>query len=418
MRNKLLLLMFLALLLPYTYGGCSGGGGGSDSDSTSSTPDIATRESSMEFGNAVIDNFADRTLTITNTGQGLLAIGQIAQANPLAPPFEIITDNCSGRTGRHNDSCTLKIRFSPSSQAAYSDSFDIPSNDPDEKSITVNVFGDGKALNVAINQVITEDCPDQIRLIATVTDKDGDAVTGLTIDEFTLFENDIEQTITDVRQVLPPLSIVLALDSSYSVSFGDGWVAQIQTAAKGFVDQMDDSDEASIIKFGEDIEVETDFTTDKDDLKAAIDKPYNITKIDTLLYDAVWLAVNNVAAQMNERKAVLIISDGRDWGPSEKTLTEVIDRALEKGIPVFTIGMGEVNSEVLQQLADETGGQYYFAPQASDLEAIYLQIANTLSNQYVIEYDSSSSGSGIIILDLEVDHNGDQGEDSKESQGC
>ena len=77
-----------------------------------------------------------------------------------------------------------------------------------------------------------------------------------------------------------------------------------------------------------------------------------------------------------------------------------------------------MNSEVLQQLADETGGQYYFAPQASDLEAIYLQIANTLSNQYVIEYDSSSSGSGIIILDLEVDHNGDQGEDSKESQGC
>jgi VWFA-related protein len=413
MRSKLLLLMFLALLLPYTYGGCSGGSG-----SSSSTPDIETSESSMEFGNAVIDNFADRTLTITNTGQGLLSIGQIAQANPLAPPFEIVVDNCSGRTGRHNDSCTLKIRFSPSSQAAYSDSFDIPSNDLDEKSITVNVFGDGKALKVAINQVITDDCPDQIRLIATVTDKDGDAVTGLTADKFYLFENDIEQMITDVRQVQPPLSIVLALDSSYSVYIG-GWIPQTKTAAKGFVDQMNASDEASVIKFGEDIEEETvGFISDKDLLKAAIEEPYDITKIDTLLYDTVWLAVDNVAAQTNERKAVLIISDGRDFGPSAKTLTDVIDRALEKGIPVFTIGMGEVNSDILQQLADETGGQYYFAPQSSDLEAIYIQIANALSNQYVIEYDSSSSGSGIIILDLEVEVSGQQGEDSKESQGC
>jgi hypothetical protein len=131
------------------------------------------------------------------------------------------------------------------------------------------------------------------------------------------------------------------------------------------------------------------------------------------------MAVDNVAAQMNERKAVIIISDGFDFGPSAKTLTEAIDRALEKGIPVFTIGVGEnVKAEVMWPLADETGGQFHFALQKSDLQAIYLQISNTLSNQYVIEYNSSSSGSGIIILDLEVDDNNQQGEDSKESQGC
>jgi hypothetical protein len=264
-----------AISFAFIFGGCSGSGGGSGgNDRTSSKPDIATSDSLMEFGNVVIDNFGDLILTITNRGKGLLSIDQIAQTNPLAPPFEIIIDNCSGRIGAFNDSCTLKIRFSPSSQMDYNDAFDIPSNDPDEGTITVNVFGDGRALNVSINQVITDDCQNQkIKLIVTVTDKSGDAVTGLTANEFSLFENDILKMITDIRQVQPPLSTVLAVDNSFSMV---DWVSAIETAAKGFVDQMDASDEASIIKFGENIIVMQGFTSDIDALKTAIDAPFLI----------------------------------------------------------------------------------------------------------------------------------------------
>jgi len=59
---------------------------------------------------------------------------------------------------------------------------------------------------------------------------------------------------------------------------------------------------------------------------------------------------------------VVVIADGRDNNSLNIDLNGLIDQALESGVPVFTIGLGDVNAENMQQLADETGGQYYYAP--------------------------------------------------------
>ena len=112
-----------------------------------------------------------------------------------------------------------------------------------------------------------------------------------------------------------------------------------------------------------------------------------------------------------------MITDGEARG-SVKELTEVIDRARERRVPIFTIGLGNITTEILQQLADETGGQYFFAPTSNDLIDIYLQISQLLSNQYAIEYTSALSGGATIILDVEVDYNNLQGEDSRDFPGC
>jgi hypothetical protein len=98
---------------------------------------------SMPFGDITEGITSNQTVTITNTGNAGLVIGTIASANPLAAPFSITSDNCSGQTIAPASACSLTVRFAPTSVAASSDSFDIPSNDTATGSITMNVSGTG-----------------------------------------------------------------------------------------------------------------------------------------------------------------------------------------------------------------------------------------------------------------------------------
>ena len=213
-----------------------------------------------------------------------------------------------------------------------------------------------------------------------------------------------------------PLSVALALDYSSSTTPA---TLDIEAAAKDFIDLLDtdNDDEAAIIKFDDEVFLTQVFTTSKDDLKAAVDEPFPNKRDGTSIFDAAWQAIDLTAARQYDRQAVIILSDGGDYH-SVRSLSEVIDHALEKGVPVFTIGLGTINVAVLQQLADETGGQYFSSPASDDLQDVYLQIAEILANQYVLEYNSSLFGGVSTTLDVEVDFNALQGEDSKVVTGC
>ncbi len=98
----------------------------------------------VPFGQVTVGNSSDSTVTIRNDGTANLVIGNIAQVNPLAAPFSIVVpDNCSGQTLIPGGSCVLTVRFSPTDAGVFSDSFDIPSNDPVNSSVTVSVSGTG-----------------------------------------------------------------------------------------------------------------------------------------------------------------------------------------------------------------------------------------------------------------------------------
>jgi Ca-activated chloride channel family protein len=83
-------------------------------------------------------------------------------------------------------------------------------------------------------------------------------------------------------------------------------------------------------------------------------------------------------------------------------------------VPVFPVGLGDVNTENMQQLTDETGGQYYFAPDETELQTIYDQISAIISSQYVLAYDALSACGDTISLDVIVDDGLLQGDDSRE----
>ncbi|MEO8224148.1 MAG: choice-of-anchor D domain-containing protein [Gammaproteobacteria bacterium] len=116
-----------------------------------------TDDLQVPFGQ-VTEGSTSGTLTVTVTNSGNLddlVLGTVALANPLAAPFTIVSDTCSGQAVHFSSSCTIGLEFSPVASGPFQDSFDIPSNDPDTASVTVQVSGTGIALPVP-NIVVTD----------------------------------------------------------------------------------------------------------------------------------------------------------------------------------------------------------------------------------------------------------------------
>jgi VWFA-related protein len=397
---------------------CSGGGGGGGSaQPPAATPAIYLAQSSYDFSGIVLDNSADKTFEIKNTGNANLKIGQIVQPGLL---FSISSDTCSHATLTPSQTCSLGIRFSPTSQGPSSATLSIPSNDPHSSTVNISLSGEGYGLNVWINKVDSASCP-SISADVTITDpRSSSLLTSLTTDNFKLYQNDQLQTITATGIQYPsPVSLVLALDSSISTV---NVMPAIRAAANSFINQLSNQDWAAICKFHSVVEFNPSTAplfvagdaAGKTVLNAYINTPF--AGSGTALYDAVIQSIDRAAQGTTDKRAVIILSDGAD-DASVKTLDQVIANAAQKGIPVFAIFYVDPNladyakPEIMQRLAGETGGQYYNSA-AADLASIFQQISNVLSNKYTLNYTSSTC-SETISLDVRTDWNGLYGQDPR-----
>jgi len=113
------------------------------------TPDINLSRTTVSFGNVTIGVFGDESVSIENLGDDALILGQIGAVDPVSPPFSILSDGCSNQTLAPTESCVLGIRFSPTAEPIANDTFDIPSNDPDENPVIINLNGSGTLVTIA-----------------------------------------------------------------------------------------------------------------------------------------------------------------------------------------------------------------------------------------------------------------------------
>ena len=123
-------------------------------------PRITATPASLHFGNVFEGSSSDLDATVANESDTDLIVGMIAQADPLADPFSLIDDNCSGRTLATAETCALTIRFEPPATGAFKDSFDIPSNDPERNPLTVAVQGRSWAVGDFVWEGYTEEWND------------------------------------------------------------------------------------------------------------------------------------------------------------------------------------------------------------------------------------------------------------------
>ena len=103
--------------------------------------------------------------------------------------------------------------------------------------------------------------------------------------------------------------------------------------------------------------------------------------------NAVYNALEDLQSQSG-RKVVIAMTDGKD-NQSRHSLRSTIKFAQENKVPVYTIGLGrDVLESQLRTMANETGGQYYFSPDAGQLASLYQDLAQTLQNEYSLTYTS------------------------------
>jgi VWFA-related protein len=320
-----------------------------------------------------------------------------------------------------------------------------------------------------------------VALPVTVRDKHGAIVKDLTKDDFTLQEDGRPQTIKYFSQESNlPLTLGLLVDTSRSQT---NVLEAERNASRSFLDQMmvGEKDRAFVIHFDHEVELLQDLTHSREKLESALDllktpsdrdrsndpndpsnKPTNSGSDShhsgTQLYDAVYLASNELMKKQRGRKAIIILSDGVDRG-SKTYLDSAIESAQRADTVIYSIYFAESHREegerrgngmgrggggwpggggggwpggggypggggrggpgggqrrteephtdgkkILERVSKETGGRFFEVTKKQTVGEIYDSIVEELRTQYSMGYtpDKDSAASGYHHVQLTV----------------
>lgn len=247
-----------------------------------------------------------------------------------------------------------------------------------------------------------------VSALFSLQDSIGNPIKDLKIENIALSEDGRGITLDSLDLVQDePIYLSLLLDTSGSMIGTKIEAARV--ASKSFTTGLNTEDRLSITTFNSDITHLTDFSTDHTaavSLLAAIDA---IPQSGTCLYDAAYEAIQRTAALPLGRRAVIILTDGKDelitgGACSKLILDDVIDLASEGStrVPVYTIGLGNsIDVESLTRLAELTGGQFQRSPDAAQLESLFVQLLDQLQSQYILHYTSTAApGSHNLVMQV------------------
>src|SRR5690349_6985748 len=263
--------------------------------------------------------------------------------------------------------------------------------------------------------IVSAVAPQLLRFNASVTDRNGRAISGMRESDFTVWENGVERRVTNVSPANEPFNLVLLLDVSGSV---EERMDFIRKAARDFLRTASPQDRISIISFRDDIQVISDFSTDRQMLSKKLDE------IDagggTALYDALGYVLSEPVKRLRgERTAIVVMSDGDD-NKSFLPFPAILEALSESGaliyplyvpsglIPEGSVPKPEITIDPLRtryltlttradeeghKLAAASGGIYYPIRRLEDLQKAYDDVVAQLRSAYTITYASNSSSS-------------------------
>ncbi|MBU4380979.1 VWA domain-containing protein [Candidatus Parcubacteria bacterium] len=232
-----------------------------------------------------------------------------------------------------------------------------------------------------VNQIDICEFPN-INIYSTITNKDGETFSDVRQGDFeiTVDGKKVENFgFAFVKDENIPLSTTLVLDHSGSMK-GDP-IVKAKESAIDYIDKLKPVDEVALIQFDTQIELLQRLTQDKEAVKSLINNI--VPRSDTALYDVVYFsAENNLGCG---RKAVILLTDGRDTASKSYSLDKAMEKANLVNIPIFVVGLKsyQFTPDILQRIAEGTGAQYFEAPTPQDLTAMYQKINDQLRGQYL-----------------------------------
>ena len=216
-------------------------------------------------------------------------------------------------------------------------------------------------------------------------------VTGLDKENFRIFDDGVEQPISQFAMEDSPVAVGLVFDTSGSM--GDK-LKRSRMAAREFFRISDPDDEFFLVEFDNSPHLQVPLTQRTGEIEEQL--TFSRSRGSTALLDAIYLALHEMKKSRKSKKALLIISDGGD-NHSRYTLGEVNSVVRESDVLIYAIGVfggGTTPEEfggpaLLDKVAEETGGRLFEA-NAVELPDIAQKIGVDLHNRYVLGYAAPS----------------------------
>jgi Ca-activated chloride channel homolog len=239
---------------------------------------------------------------------------------------------------------------------------------------------------------------DIVEVTVSVTDGNGRLITGLTKDDFQIFEDGIEQTITQFTDQRVPVSVGLLLDASDSMR-GQPEV-DARMALDRFVGELLlPADEVFIATFNHRPRLASKWTTPPDALQNVLAdlKPSG----GTAIYDALAETSKMFERRKHVRAAAVVVSDGADTA-SDRSLYQAIEVLRRSDAFVYALAIDapesrastRVNPETLREITGLTGGYTEVVHSAADLGPATARIAEELNKQYALGFSSTRPPDG------------------------
>jgi len=268
---------------------------------------------------------------------------------------------------------------------------------------------------------------EMVSLPVVVTDRAGVRILDLQKDDFQITEDGVAQEIAGFALTDEPVSIALAIDTSGSV---EGQLARMQNEAIHFVNLLHPDDSVAILSFAEDVRLLEDWSIDRRRNARGIKESRHGTC--TKVYEAVWLALEEVLKPVQERKALVLFTDGEDTASQKASQKETLELAKETRAAIYSVyfqpdsrsligisaggnpyprripttppiippsggggcggfGMPSGGHSYLEDLAEYTGGRVFDAHKLEDLGPAFDEVAKELASQYSIGYYSTNN---------------------------
>jgi Ca-activated chloride channel homolog len=226
-----------------------------------------------------------------------------------------------------------------------------------------------------------------VSLTVSITDKQGQPVTGLEKPAFHIYEDNVAQEISYFNYRDQPLSVSVVFDLSGSM--GREKLQRAKDALKSFAATCHELDELSLVGFNDRAWLVGDRLLAPEALNNAFGMM--TARGQTALYDAVELGLKQVAQGHQPRKVLIIISDGED-NRSRTNFRNLRRMAQENDATIYAIGIQDFaplhgyGKFILEELADLSGGAAFFPSDAEGMNEAFDRIAVALRQQYSIGY--------------------------------
>ena len=235
----------------------------------------------------------------------------------------------------------------------------------------------------------------EVNLVLSVTDRRGHFVNGLALGNFSIFDNDRQQTkITFFQnQTDLPLDIAVVLDSSASV--GSRFDAEHHAITQFLHQTIRHEDTAVLFAFNQSIRVIAPINYNWREVSRRLKKVK--PEGETALYDAVSTAADHLAQNpWPARRIIILVSDGEE-NRSQTSLADATAAILRADAVVYSVNAGDDDdtdagkqgAEVLRELAQSTGGNYFRASMNGDVGSAFSKIRKELRSQYALAYKPS-----------------------------